>query len=376
MKIAYDPQIFGAQTYGGISRYFCEIASRIAMMPGADVSITAPMYINNYISNLPNNIISGFRAPNMDCFQRSSGKNYPQLAIRSLGMLMGDLMLRFNSPDIIHETYFSPYRLGSRNLPRVTTIHDMIHEKFPKSSSYATKISQYKACAVKRADHVICVSESTKNDVIEILGLEKSKISVIHHGFSLINQSENNANINLNTDKPYLLYVGNRSGHKNFLGLVEAYESCPNIKNNLDLICFGGGFFNDKEINFMRELGFIDGRIRHIAGNDQLLAKLYENATAFIYPSLYEGFGIPPLEAMSHNCPVICSNTSSIPEVVGDAGEYFDPHNRESMLGAIERVVESSDYRKLLISKGRKRLKNFSWDNCALRTFDIYRKLA
>lgn len=99
-------------------------------------------------------------------------------------------------------------------------------------------------------------------------------------------------------------------------------------------------------------------------------------ACAFIFPSLYEGFGIPPLEAMSHDCPLVCSNTSSIPEVVGDAGEYFDPADAASMRAAIERVVTSDSHRKLLISKGRARLKYFSWDCCAVETLEIYMKLA
>jgi glycosyltransferase involved in cell wall biosynthesis len=107
-----------------------------------------------------------------------------------------------------------------------------------------------------------------------------------------------------------------------------------------------------------------------------LLAKLYKFARAFIYPSLYEGFGIPPLEAMSHGCPVVCSNTSSIPEVVGDAGEYFDPVDTGSMREAIEHVVGSDSHRNLLIAKGYERLKSFSWDRCAAETLDVYRRLA
>jgi glycosyltransferase involved in cell wall biosynthesis len=116
-------------------------------------------------------------------------------------------------------------------------------------------------------------------------------------------------------------------------------------------------------------------QVMQFGGSDQMLAGLYEHASAFIYPSLYEGFGIPPLEAMSYGCPVVCSKTSSIPEVVGDAGEYFDPADIESMRVAIERVVTSDSHRKLLIAKGRARLKYFSWDRCAAETLDLYMKL-
>ena len=106
-----------------------------------------------------------------------------------------------------------------------------------------------------------------------------------------------------------------------------------------------------------------------------MLSACYKHAVAFIYPSLYEGFGIPSLEAMSHDCPIVCSNTSSIPEVVGDAGEYFDPMSHESMTVAIEKVVYSEVYQKELIKKGRERLKGFSWSKCAKETLDVYKSL-
>ena len=376
MKIAYDSQIFCAQTYGGVSRYFCEIASRIAKEPGVQVSITAPMHINAYLAHVPSGIVSGFRAPNTDRFQTSRGANYPRLALRGLGLLMGDWMLRAMNPDIVHETYFSPYRLGSRRARRVLTIHDMIHEKFAASFPHADKTARYKALAAERADHIVCVSESTRRDAVEILGLSSEKTSVIYHGFDLMKTaSTRDEELILPTYEPYLLYVGNRGGYKNFLRLLEAYGASPQLKTRYKLICFGGGALHAVELKAMQTMRLDSGQVMQLGGSDQLLAKLYERASAFIYPSLYEGFGIPPLEAMSHDCPVVCSNTSSIPEVVGDAGEYFDPVDTESMRVAIERVVMSDSHRKLLIAKGRERLKFFSWDSCAANTLDIYKKV-
>lgn len=376
MKIAYDSQIFCAQTYGGVSRYFCEIATRIARYPGVEVAITAPMHINAYLEHVPPGIVTGFRAPNTDRFQARSGKNYPRMALRGLGLLMGDLMLRAKSPDIVHETYFSPFRLGPRRARRVLTIHDMIHERFASSFPHADKTARYKARAAARADHVICVSESTRRDAIEILGLPLDKTSVIYHGFDLMNVAANNAEaFAFPTAVPFLLYVGNRGGYKNFLSLLEAYGSSPQIKTEYGLVCFGGGAFSSDELKTMQGLGLDCGRVTQIGGGDQLLASLYENATAIVYPSVYEGFGIPPLEAMSHDCPVVCSNTSSIPEVVGDAGEYFDPGDIDSMRAAIERVVTSDSHRQLLVARGRERLRCFSWDRASAETFAIYTKL-
>lgn len=126
----------------------------------------------------------------------------------------------------------------------------------------------------------------------------------------------------------------------------------------------------------MRELGISSGRVEQINADDDLLAGLYKNAAAFIYPSRYEGFGIPPLEAMSMACPVICSNSSSIPEVVGNAGEYFDPDDTDTMRVAIEGVLQSNDRRESLVQKGLERCLVFSWERCATETLAIYRSMA
>lgn len=377
MKIAFDSQIFCTQHYGGVSRYYCEIASRIAKEAGVQVSIAAPLHVNAYLAHVPRGVVSGFRAPNTDRFQTSRGANYPRLALRGLGLLMGDRMLRAMNPDIVHETYFFPYRLGPRRARRVLTIYDMIHEKFASSFfSRADKTPRYKAQAAERADHVICISEATRRDAIEILGLHPDKTSVIHLGFDLMNTAGVHVEeLILPTREPFLLYVGYRGGYKNFLRLLEAYGTSLQLKTGYKLICFGGGAFHANEMKTMQTLGLDSSHVMQLGGDDQLLAKLYKSASAFIYPSLYEGFGIPPLEAMSHDCPVVCSNTSSIPEVVGDAAEYFDPADTENMRAAIERVVTSDSYGKSLIARGRERLKCFSWDRCAIETLDIYRKL-
>ena len=376
MKIAYDPQIFLLQTYGGISRYFCEIASRIAKEPSVQVSIVAPMHSNAYLSHVPTDIVSGFRAPKTDRFQTKYGANYPRRALRGLGSLMGSWMLQAMRPDIVHETYFSPYRPRTRCPRRVLTIYDMIHEKFPSSFSHTDKTARYKALATERVDHVICISESTRRDAIEILGLRPDKISVIHLGFDLTHSvGERAGDLVSSTNDPFLLYVGERSMHKNFLGLLEAYATSPQLRTGYRLICFGGGALDMDEQKAIHKLGLDSRQVMQVGGSDQLLVSYYKRASAFIYPSLYEGFGIPPLEAMSYDCPVVCSKTSSIPEVVGDAGEYFDPADIESMRAAIERVVMSESLRKLLIAKGRARLKYFSWDRCAAETLNIYMKL-
>ena len=175
--------------------------------------------------------------------------------------------------------------------------------------------------------------------------------------------------------KPYILYVGARPGHKNFERLLRAYAGSSLLRREFDLVCFGWSDFLPAELKLMRSLDLPAGSVRHVSGTDEKLAGLYVSAAAFVYPSLYEGFGIPPLEAMSLGCPVVCANTSSLPEVTGDAAELFDPYDESAMRVAIERVVSTPEYATALAEKGRRRASLFSWEKCARDTLGVYDKV-
>ena len=129
------------------------------------------------------------------------------------------------------------------------------------------------------------------------------------------------------------------------------------------------------EVKLMRSLNISVDSVLYMSGSDDVLVGLYGSASAFVYPSLYEGFGIPLLEAMSLGCPIVCSNTSSLPEVVGDAAELFNPYDESVMREAIERVVSNPEYTTSLIEKGRRRAKLFSWEKCAKETLNVYSKI-
>jgi len=137
----------------------------------------------------------------------------------------------------------------------------------------------------------------------------------------------------------------------------------------------GGKKFSQDETNLIQSLGLSTNKIRHINGDDQDLARLYRQASAFVYPSLYEGFGIPLLEAMSFGCPVVCSNTSSFPEVAGNACEFFDPYDHDSIAHALEKVLFSTELSKQLVELGKERIKSFSWEKCAAQTYAVYATL-
>jgi glycosyltransferase involved in cell wall biosynthesis len=202
--------------------------------------------------------------------------------------------------------------------------------------------------------------------------VDERKTSVVHLGFTL-NTDETVRPAKLASVKPYLLYVGSRWGYKNFIQLCRVF-SYSSLKRSFDLVAFGGGAFSMDEVAELTQLG-LTNCVHQVSGDDGLLASYYQGATAFIYPSLYEGFGIPPLEAMNFGCPVVCSNTSSLPEVVGDAAVFFDPSSDESMRVAIEDLLRNDGLRTEMIRRGYARVQHFSWAKCAAETAAIYRQV-
>jgi len=367
MRVAFDQQVFLLQEYGGISRYVCSLASGLAEIPDVDVTILAPFHYNGHLDGLSGNLKWGWRVPRLPKTAR---------VVSSVSALLARQAMRWLRPDIVHETYYSADAFAPKGACRVITVYDMIYERFPSEFS-GGQLTAAKKIAVSRADHVVCISESTRRDLIEILGIDADRVSVVYLGYdelplSVLASGELRHH---EGTSPFLLYVGSRGGYKNFGSLLRAFASSSFLRDNFTVVCFGGGTFVSEELSLIRELNLADTQVRHLGGGDEVLARLYQQAAAFVCPSRYEGFGIPLLEAMSLGCPVICSNTSSIPEVVGDAGEYFDPGDLESMRAAIESVLESRARRDELVKKGYARCVLFSWARCAQETLTIYRSL-
>jgi len=368
LKIAYDPQVFSFQVYGGVSRYVCEIASIIARSDVANVKIVAPFSVCKYLDNIDGAIVAGFRAPHLRPLK---------LLFRLCSMVLGHLYLLVLNPRVIHETYFFPYALGPKKSKRVLTVYDMIHEKFSLSHSSWDRASRYKAIAVHRADHIICISEMTKQDLIAFFNVDEKKISVFHLGCSVKDVNPNDPLlININLPPQFLLYVGHRGAYKNFKRFIEAYALSPKINSQFEVVCFGGEEFSPEELKHFSQMGISPERITRFSGGDNLLCHLYQHASAFVFPSLYEGFGFPPLEAMSNDCVVICSNAGSIPEVVDSAGEYFDPNNAGDIKRAMEKVLFQPERQLELRALGRERIQQFSWERCADETLKVYERLA
>ena len=363
MKIAFDHNIFCNQYYGGISRYFVRTAQNMLEL-GHDARVFAPYHINRYLHEFPQAAVSG-----------KFFSKYPPKTSRLFALLNPLLARRQISkwqPDIVHETYFSKSSMAPKGVPTVLTVYDMTHELYPELLAADDRTSEFKRIAVARADHVICISESTRNDLIRLFNVPRDKTSTIYLAADISPVPRPNPD---RETRPYLLHVGMRGGYKNFSGLLEAVASSSRLGDDFDIVAFGGGVFSDAERQMIAKHGLSSDQVRHVDGDDAVLAGLYADASAFVYPSLYEGFGLPPLEAMAHDCPVISSNTSSMPEVIGDAGEFFLPTDIGAMSHAIESVVYSEDRRRDLISKGRDRLKEFSWKKCAEQTLAVYQGL-
>ena len=365
MKVAYDHQAFVLQKFGGISRYFTKLVVN-STEDLVSSRVFAPRHQNQYLKDLPREMVVGDYTPSFLPKSWRIYDIYNHVASRKA--------IASWRPDIIHETYYSQITTRKNKYPVVLTVFDMIHEIFADQISRFDRTKKLKRAAVDRADHVICISENTKRDLIDLYGISDDKISVIHLGFDAFPQRAQDEMF-FDQHNPYILYVGLREGYKNFMRMIEAVASSTSMCKDFNVVAFGGPPFSRTELARFYSLGFSEGQIKHVVGSDDLLASFYKKASLFVYPSLYEGFGIPPLEAMGQCCPVACSDTSSIPEIVSFAGEYFDPNDIGDIRSALERVLYSQDRALELIELGKRRLRDFSWERCRNETFSIYRKL-
>lgn len=359
LKVHFDGHIFIDQVTGGVSRYYASLATGLNAVSGVEACIISPIHRNEYLAAETAIPVFGVGVP-----PHWRAGRIAWMAMRAGGPLLSRVM----QPDIVHETYFSPKPLLTHARRRVVTVFDMIHELyFPGSLT-----SQHKRDALARCDHVICISHNTKKDLCELFEFPPERASVTHLAYKNFSDFVDGEAPSTLIESPYFLYVGNRSFYKNFEVLLRAYASSGSLKKNFRIVCFGGGVFTKEENELFVQLGLLPGQIVQMGGNDAQLGAAYANAAAFVYPSLYEGFGIPPLEAMSAGCPVISSNSSSLPEVVGDAALLFDPKEVDALRDAMERLVQSDSLRQTLVHDGHKQRKLFSWENCAKKTLAVY----
>jgi len=384
MRVLYDHQIFYYQRFGGISRYYSELFKAFnknnEIVPVIPFTYTRNEYLLNNIEEfnfIEPKFLVKHRFPGKGKLQALRNKYFPQYDTSIINTTSVINSLLEKKYDLFHPTYYDDYFLEYINdKPFVITIYDLIYEKYPDNfpPKEVETILRNKKKLIECANHIIAISESVKQDLIEFYKVNENKVSVIYLGNSLI-QNSLETNIVRSNEIPdrYILYVGNRLAYKNFIFLIKSIHSILQNNKQLYVVCTGNKF-TAAEKKIFRELK-IEDRLIHKFVSDYELALLYKSAKIFVFPSLYEGFGIPVLEAMSNGCPMALSNTSSLSEVGGDAAMYFDPTNSESICNTLNICLFDDQVRTELTRKGRERVKLFSWENTAKATAVVYAKV-
>lgn len=360
-KILYDNQMFTFQRFGGVTRYFADLMYNL---PAGEFVSEIPMRYceNHYVTETYDRKYEKITFPDNYRIRR----RIYQLVNKYISWKA----VKYNDYDIFHPTYFNPYflkPLKKREKPFVLTVHDMTFERYPQDVLIYDRTIPHKKRLIAEADHIIAVSENTKRDIVELLGTDPSKISVVHHGYRHVVEAAPQI-----FDR-YVLYVGERKGYKNFYPWLSAIRSLFNLDPNLKIVCTGTPF-SHSEIKFFSKWNIAD-RLVHISANDAQMASLYKHALCFVFPSHYEGFGIPILEAFANGCPVCLSNASCFPEVAGDAALFFNPNDAQSMYDSLKEVLVSETLRGELRSKGFERSRDFSLESMVENTCEVYRKL-
>jgi glycosyltransferase involved in cell wall biosynthesis len=370
MNIIYDPSIF-SQRYGGVSRYFYEIITRLLHRQELNIFLFQGFYANEYPLNKHKKeykFYFGVKRPAIP---------YTNCLFSVLNHYLFRAYFRLNQPakPLYHPTYYSK-TLGKvkASTKVVVTVYDMVCELYPEQFSNAEAEIESKKISIERADHIICISENTKKDLINFYNIHQDKIDVIYLASSLETKNTEMEESKVTLSKPYILYMGSRrTAYKNFYVVLDAFDK-GGFSRDFDLLCFGSGGLSNSELKTFASRGLINS-VQYARGNDSFLADIYKKAACLVYPSFYEGFGFPTLEAMSLDCPVIAANSGSIPEVAGDAAILFDPQSVDCLIESLKRLLYSCDLTETLRQAGRSRSGKFSWEITAEKTLGVYKGL-
>ena len=362
LHVLFDSQIFNIQVFGGISRYYYELIRHLSKLEDLRIDINIRYSNNSYI---PENGI--FRHRNFLPNRRFPGKH---VLMEHLNIWSEIPAIRKQNFRVFHPTYYNPYfldHIGKK--PFVLTVYDMIHERFEEVRKVDRKTSERKKLLVGRANRIIAISGNTRDDLVRYFGIDPGKIDVIHIGTSALPDMTGASNKLLPPE--YILFVGGRLIYKNFQRFLRAVAPILHEDKHLKIICAGGGKFTADETRLFGQLS-LAGRILQYSAPDTMLWCLYKNARVFVFPSLYEGFGIPVIEAFACGCPIAVSNSSSLPEIARDAACYFDPLDESSIRSTVAKVIHDEDLRARLVQKGLERVRDFSWDKIAQETKKTY----
>jgi glycosyltransferase involved in cell wall biosynthesis len=354
MNLCLDNIIFSLQRAGGISVYWSELWSRLLRDKLSAVAIEA-------------------QSANQNIFRANVNIPSQQTRLDTRPLRLARYLRAPTRPgrdELVHSSYYR--EPSSERLPHVQSCYDFTYERFWRGPARWVH-SWQKRQAVGSANGVICISESTRRDLLHYCPhVREENTCVIHLGFSdefkrlPVQEAQALVASHTTNDMPYSVFVGDRSAYKNFTVAVNAVAQCPSHL----LVVVGGGPLKEGDLSHLERL--LPGRWTHIdRASTTLLNALYNRAHALVYPSSYEGFGIPVIEAMAAGCPVIAVNTSSIPEAAGDAGLLLDRADADGVAEQLHRLDDVA-FRAGVQARGLQNAQRFSWERCYQETLSFY----
>jgi glycosyltransferase involved in cell wall biosynthesis len=353
MRVHYDDQIVRHQPRGGVSRYFVELVRRFK----DDRSLGVAVDLDWRGSGNEHAVAAG-----LDRRETRWGRQLERLAehLPSRGSAR---------PDVYHPTWYHPEYLPTEpGPPMVVTVVDMIPELHPEHfGNRAQHLA--KEAFVRRAAAITCISESTRRDLMQVYGPLDAVVEVVHLGVN----SEFRRGVTTARELPndYLLFLGNRGAYKDFATALAAFAEVRTAYPELSLVAAGGGGFKTDELAEIRRRG-LEGAVHRVDVPDGELPAVFGAARAFLFPSRYEGFGLPTLEAMACGTPVVLADSSSLPEVGGDAALYFPPGDPSALGAQVLRILGDTELAQGMVARGLERAAGFTWQRTAERTRDVY----
>ncbi len=359
MKIVFDGHIFRWQQIGGVSRYFREIIQRLP-------------------ADWEPSVLGEARSERLPAHPRLHASPLSPVRPRSLTQPLCRRWWKWRHlrpAQVVHPTYFNltgGLSYADFRCPVVITVHDMIAARYPDLEDNAAPTTRDLTAAAQAASHAICVSKATETDFLERHPHLQGRTTVIHHGSSFpVEEVDAGPGI---FERPTFLFVGRRATYKNFLLLLRAFAKACKTNPNLRL-CTAGAPLTEEERWQIHFLGLTDRVVSHRNPSEAELQQLYRSSVALLYPSRHEGFGIPPLEAMACGTLPVTSNTTSLPEVMGDAGIMLDPTREDDWADCMLAIAGQKVPRAELLARGRRRARELTWAESARRHVETYRLL-
>jgi glycosyltransferase involved in cell wall biosynthesis len=358
VRVALDEQIFAIQAYGGISRLFYEKASAFVRDPGLGIDLDpldAPV-VNEYLLS-DQELSSRLRV------RRAAGP------YRALAHYFA--RRRRRSPaDVVHNTFYLPRGLSEHpSSRRVVTVYDMIPELLPRTRRRMDFLTE-KHRFVQQAQQIVCISESTRRDLFKVYPDIHAPVTIAYPGVGPAFRPD--AARREGFPEPYLLHVGNRSSYKDGATLIRAFAAISARFPDHVLFLVGGGPLTRSERDLVNAAG-IAGRVRQESLPDDAVPAAYAQAVATVFPSRYEGFGLPAVEAMACGSPLVLADTSSLPEVGGDAARYFPPGDDTALAGVLADVLADDGQRADMHARGLRQAARFTWSGYAAANVEAYR---